>query len=59
MLIPVSTATTVRWPTYSLDNPENILFDVNITDLARIEPDTYRAEGIQYIADRLDTVYGR
>ena len=52
-------ATNVTWPVYSLDNPQNIVFDVNVTTLAYAEPDIYRAEGIQYIDDRLDTVFGR
>ena len=49
----------VYWPEYTLENPRNIVFDVNVTNLAYIEPDTYRAEGIQYISDRFVDVYGR
>ena len=52
-------ATSVSWPQYTLDNPQNIVFDVNVTDLAYVEPDIYRAEGIAYISDRLDTAFGR
>jgi triacylglycerol lipase len=49
----------VPWPKYTLDDPKNIVFDVNVTDLAYVEPDYYRAAGIKYIADRLATAYGR
>ncbi|KAH8667110.1 carboxylesterase family protein [Xylariales sp. PMI_506] len=52
-------ATSVYWPQYTLDNPQNIVFDVNATDLAFLEPDTYRAEAIAYMSDRLDTVWGQ
>ncbi|KAJ9611134.1 hypothetical protein H2200_004317 [Cladophialophora chaetospira] len=54
-----SNATSVRWPVYTLENPQNIVFDANATDLLYAEPDYYRAEGIQYITDRLVSVYGR
>ncbi|TAQ86582.1 hypothetical protein B7494_g5091 [Chlorociboria aeruginascens] len=54
-----SRATTVKWPKYSLHDPQNIVFNTNITGLAYAEPDIYRAEGIAYISDRLDTVFGR
>lgn len=38
--------------TYSLDNPQNIVWDANATDvLAYTEPDTFRAEGIRWILD--------
>ena len=47
------------WPVYDSADPENIVFDVNATNLAYIEPDIFRAEGIQYLSDRLDTVFGR
>lgn len=49
----------VHWPQYSLDNPQNMVFDANVTGLAYIQPDTYRAEGIAYIGSILDSVYGR
>lgn len=42
-----------------MDNPQNIVFDANVTNVAYVEPDTYRAEGIAYIGSILDTVYGR
>ncbi|KAH7412997.1 triacylglycerol lipase [Cadophora sp. MPI-SDFR-AT-0126] len=49
----------VNWPKYTLDDPKNIVFDANVTNVAYEEPDTYRAEGIAYIMDRLATDYGR
>lgn len=49
----------VNWPKYTLDSPMNIVFDANVTNVAYEEPDTYRAEGIAYIIDRLATDYGR
>ena len=58
-LILCNTVSSVDWPVYDLDNPQNIVFDVNATNLAYAEPDIFRAEGIQYISDRLDTVFGR
>ncbi|KAF2215430.1 hypothetical protein CERZMDRAFT_65721 [Cercospora zeae-maydis SCOH1-5] len=39
------------WPQYSLDKPENIVWDANVTELAWLEPDTYRQEGIRFILD--------
>ncbi|KAG7378033.1 hypothetical protein PHYPSEUDO_010618 [Phytophthora pseudosyringae] len=42
-------ATDVEWPKYTLDDPKNIVFDVNASNVAYIESDTYRAEGIAYI----------
>ncbi|EME45431.1 hypothetical protein DOTSEDRAFT_43773 [Dothistroma septosporum NZE10] len=39
------------WPKYSLDRPQNIVFDANETALAVAEPDTFRAEGIKWILD--------
>jgi hypothetical protein len=44
---------------YTLDDPQNIVFDANATNLLYAEPDYYRAEGIQYISDRFISVYGR
>ena len=56
---PTETATSVHWPVYMLDNPQNIVFNANVTNLLYAEPDYYRAEGIQYISDRFISVYGR
>ncbi|KAL4094134.1 hypothetical protein PRIC1_009799 [Phytophthora ramorum] len=41
--------TALEWPEYTSDDPQNIVFDVNVTDLAYIEPDIYRAEAIAYL----------
>lgn len=35
------------WPVYTLDDPQNFVFEQNISSHA--EPDLYRAEGIKYI----------
>ncbi|CZT06846.1 related to triacylglycerol lipase V precursor [Rhynchosporium graminicola] len=49
----------VNWPEYTLDSPKNIVFDANVTDVAYAEPDTYRAEGIAYLIERMASDYGR
>ena len=36
---------------YSLEAPENIVFDTNVTGVAFNEPDTWRKEGIRFILD--------
>ncbi|RMX97236.1 hypothetical protein D0868_10751 [Hortaea werneckii] len=47
------------WPVYSLDKPQNIVWDGNATGtLAYAEDDTWRAEGIQFILDHA-LAYGR
>jgi carboxylesterase type B len=38
-----------NWPVYSVDAPQNMVFDANVTSYA--EPDTWRAEGIKLISD--------
>lgn len=38
-----------NWPVYTLEAPQNMVFDVNVTSHA--EPDTWRAEGIKLITD--------
>jgi len=40
----------VAWPKYTLDDPTNIVFDTNVTNLAYISPDIYRAEGIDFVS---------
>jgi len=50
---------TLHWPSYTLATPQNMAFDANVTGLAYVEADYYRAAGIQYISDRLGSVYGR
>lgn len=47
-----------RWPIYPLDNPEIIIFDVNVTGLSYVMPDLYRAQGIKYIGDNLASLFG-
>ena len=39
------------WPMYSLSDPQNIVWDANVTSLAYTEPDTFRKEGIEWILD--------
>ncbi|PWY86478.1 cholinesterase [Aspergillus sclerotioniger CBS 115572] len=51
--------TNVHWPAYTLDHPRNMVFDVNVTGLAYVEPDTYRAEGIGYITSILQSAFNR
>jgi carboxylesterase type B len=43
------------WPVYSNDEPENIVFDTNVTGNAFAEADTWRKEGIQFILDHAVT----
>ncbi|KAL2803399.1 Alpha/Beta hydrolase protein [Aspergillus granulosus] len=38
-----------QWPKYTVDNPEDFVFDANVTSY--VEPDTYRKEGIALIND--------
>lgn len=40
-----------NWPVYTLDDPQNFVFEQNITSHA--EPDTFRAEGVKYINDMI------
>jgi len=44
-------AQAAQWPLYSLENPQNIVWAANKTELAYVEPDTYRSEGIRWILD--------
>jgi carboxylesterase type B len=41
----------VQWPQYSTSNPQNIVWDANVTALTYTEPDDFRAEGIRWIND--------
>lgn len=45
------------WPAYSLDKPQNFVFDANVTSYP--EPDTWRAEGIRLINSGNAGVYHR
>lgn len=44
-------ADTPTWPQYSLDEPQNIVWDANVSTLAFNEPDTWRRQGIRWILD--------
>lgn len=55
----VVTVSCVVWPKYTLDNPQNIVHNVNVTNLAYIEPDIYRANGIAFLNANMETVFGR
>jgi acetylcholinesterase len=50
-------ANVTAWPKYSLSNPQNMVWDANVTSHA--EPDTFRAEGIKLINDYAASVYQR
>lgn len=45
------------WPVYDLENPQDFVFDANVTSY--VEADTYRKEGIALINERDLDVYGR
>ena len=40
-----------QWPVYSLEQPQNMVWDANRTELGYAEPDTWRSEGIRFILD--------
>lgn len=42
----------MEWPTYSLEEPQNLVFDVNASSLAYLEEDTYRTEQIEYFINK-------
>ncbi|KAH9904260.1 Alpha/Beta hydrolase protein [Xylariomycetidae sp. FL2044] len=42
-----------KWPLYTLDNPKNIVFDVNTTHLSYTARDEYRKKDISYILDKV------
>lgn len=44
------------WPAYSIDNPQNFVFEQNVTSHA--EADEYRAEGINYISELIVARHG-
>jgi triacylglycerol lipase len=41
----------VKWPVYKLDAPRNIVFNTNVTGLAYLERDTFRAEAMNYLSE--------
>ncbi|KAM0425623.1 hypothetical protein ACHAPT_009155 [Fusarium lateritium] len=42
-------SSSVAWPKYTVDKPDNIVFDVNRTGLAYVEKDNYREAEIDYL----------
>ncbi|KAG2521680.1 hypothetical protein BBO99_00005858 [Phytophthora kernoviae] len=46
---PNNNLTDVEWPQYSLDDPQNFVFDTNVTNVSYVEPDFFRTEAIAYI----------
>jgi hypothetical protein len=43
------TVESQQWPVYTLDAPQNFVFEQNVSSHA--EPDTFRAEGIKYLSN--------
>jgi triacylglycerol lipase len=43
------TVESQHWPVYTLDDPQNFVFEQNVSSHA--EPDTFRAEGIKYLSN--------
>ena len=43
----------IKWPLYTLDEPQNMVFFANETVMGYVEPDTYRADGIAYISSNI------
>lgn len=41
------------WPVYELEQPREMVWDANVTELAVAAEDTYRQEGIQFILDHV------
>ncbi|KAI1495428.1 Alpha/Beta hydrolase protein [Biscogniauxia marginata] len=41
------------WPQYTPDNPNNFVFDVNVTNLSYVDTDDYRKPGISYLLENL------
>jgi carboxylesterase type B len=50
-------ATVPAWPKYNLKKPEDFVFEVNAT--SRVEADTWRQEGIDFINQNALALYGR
>ncbi|KAH8886582.1 alpha/beta-hydrolase [Thozetella sp. PMI_491] len=49
----------VSWPPYSLEKPQNLVFDVNVTNLAYLEDDIFRAEAINFLIEHYEEYWGR
>ncbi|KAJ5691704.1 hypothetical protein N7488_012439 [Penicillium malachiteum] len=58
ILANMAVVTDFEWPVYSSEDPVNMYFNVNMTNILAVEPDYYRAAGIAYIQDRLVPLYG-
>lgn len=48
---------TPEWPKYKGKAPQDIVFDANVTALAALEADDWRAKGISLISQNFATVY--
>lgn len=41
----------LKWPKYTVDGAQNIVFNTNVPDLAYLQPDTFRAEALEYLSN--------
>nr|POE58662.1 lipase 4 [Quercus suber] len=48
---PSRPTNTPPWPRYDLADPQDLVWDANVSSLAYPEPDTFRAAGIRWILD--------
>jgi carboxylesterase type B len=48
---------TPLWPKYKLRNPQNIVWDANVTALAAIEKDDFRSAGIALVYNNFANIY--
>ncbi|KAF3767925.1 hypothetical protein M406DRAFT_61678 [Cryphonectria parasitica EP155] len=54
---PNNSGLGAHWPVYTLEDPQNMYFDVNISGLARPEADYYRAAEIQYMQEQIISTF--
>lgn len=47
------------WPVYGEYAGQNFVFDANVTGLAFVEEDTFRAEAINYFTQNFVELFGR
>lgn len=47
------------WPVYKNSSGQNYVFDANVTSLGYAEPDTWRAEAINYFAENFVELFAR
>ncbi len=52
-----SKSNTPLWPSYKTNNPQDIVWDANVTALANLETDDFRAKGISLISQNFATIY--